>query len=94
MEVGFRLHERLAVDDPDQRPQDQIDENDESRRQRGMQRMAASGQQPDGRRAPQRSRGVEAGDLKSLAKDDARAQKADPRNNLRRYPRRASVVGE
>ena len=34
VEVGFGLGDRLPVDDPDQRPQGEIDENDECRRQR------------------------------------------------------------
>src|ERR1700722_11606968 len=76
MEVGFGLCDRLPVDDPDQWPQGQIDENDKHRRQRRVQRMAASREQPHGRGTPQCRCGIEAGDLKSLAKDDSGAEKA------------------
>jgi hypothetical protein len=44
VKVGFGLRDRLPVDDPNQRPQCQIDKNDKSRRQCRMQRMAASRQ--------------------------------------------------
>src|ERR1700738_663611 len=94
MEVGFGLRDRLPVDDPNQRPQRQIDENDKAGRQSRVQRMAASRQQARSRRAPQRGCGIEAGNLKPLAKDDSRTQEADPRHNLGGHPRRASVVGK
>src|SRR5258708_35314742 len=87
MKVRLGPRDRLPVDDPDQRPQRQIDENDKAGRQRRMQRMATSRQKPHGRRAPQRGCGVEAGNLQPLAKDDACTQKADPGDNLGGYPR-------
>jgi hypothetical protein len=46
VKVSFGLRNRLPVDDPNQRPQGQIDEYDKSRRQRRVQRVAASRQQP------------------------------------------------
>ncbi len=94
VKVGFGLRDRLPVDDPNQRPQCQIDENDESRCQCRMPRMAASRQQPHGCRAPQRGRGVEAGDVKSFAEDDSRTEKADPGDNLGGHPCRATIVGK
>jgi hypothetical protein len=59
-----------------------------------MQRVSASHQQSHGRGAPQRACGIEAGNLKSLAKDDSRTQEADPGDNLGGHPCRASVVGK
>src|ERR1700684_1611224 len=37
--IGLGLHDRLPVDEPDQRPQGQIDEHDKHRRGRRMQRV-------------------------------------------------------
>src|SRR5258708_8406695 len=92
VKVGFGLRDRLPVDDPNQRPQCQIDENDESRCQCRMPRMAASRQQPHGCRAPQRGRGVEAGDVKSFAEDDSRTEKADPGDDLGSQPWRPTIT--
>src|ERR1700687_2325467 len=72
MEIGFGLRDRLPVDEPNQWPQQQVDENDKTGRQRRMQRMPRACQHSHRRRAPQSGRGVEAGDMKSLAKDDSR----------------------
>src|SRR6202022_4253494 len=37
---------------------------------------------------------VEAGDMKSLAKDDSRTQETDPGDNLRRHPCGTSFIGK
>jgi hypothetical protein len=86
------LHDRLPVDEPDQRAQGQVDKHHKHRRGRGVQWMAAACQEPDRSRTPQRCRGVEARHLKSLAKDDAGAEEADPRDDLRSHPRRTCLV--
>ena len=44
------------------------------------------------RRAPQGGRGIQPGDLQSLAKDDACAEKADPGDDLRCHARRAVLA--
>src|SRR5580692_12564774 len=74
VKVGFGLRNRLPVDEPNQRPQQQVEENDKTGCQRRMQRMPGACEHSHRRRAPQSGRGVEAGDMKSLAKDNSRAQ--------------------
>src|SRR6202171_4754713 len=86
MKVGFGLRDRLPVDEPNQWSQQQVDENDKAGRQRRMQRMPSTCEHSHRRRAPQSGRGVEAGDMTPLAKDDSRTQEADPGDNLRRHP--------
>jgi hypothetical protein len=54
--------------------------------------MAAARKQTYGRRTPQGRCGVEAGDLKSLAKDDPRAEESNSRDHLGCDARRAGVV--
>src|SRR3984893_14212241 len=94
MKVGFGLRDRLPIDESNQWSQQQVDENDKTRRQRRMQRMPSACEHSYRRRAPQRGRGVEAGDMKSLAKDDSRTQEADSGDNLRRYPCGTSFIGK
>src|ERR1700722_18633906 len=94
MEVGFGLRNRLPVNEPNQWPQQQVDENDKTGRQRRMQRMPGACEHSYRRRAPQRSRGVEAGDMKSLAKDNSRTREADSGDNLRRHPCGTSFNGK
>src|SRR3981081_22111 len=84
--VNFGLRDRLPVDEPNQWSQQQVGENDKTGRQRRMQRMPSACEHSHRRRAPQSGRGVEAGDMKSLAKDDSRTQEADPGDNLRGHP--------
>src|SRR6202158_5200737 len=86
VKVGFGPCDRLPVDQPNQWSQQQVDENDKAGRQRRMQRMPGACEHSHRRRAPQSGRGVEAGDMKSLATDDSRTQEADPGDNLRRPP--------
>src|SRR3984885_4559530 len=87
VKVGFGLRDRLPVDEPNQRPQQQVDENDKTGCQRRMQRMPDACEHSHRSRAPQSGRGVEAGDMKSLAKDDPRTQEADAGDDLRRHAR-------
>src|SRR5580693_7936004 len=94
MKVGFGLRNRLPVDEPNQRPQQQVDENDKTGCQRRMQRMPSACEHSYRRRAPQSGRGVEAGDMKSLAKDDSRTQDADSGDELRRHPCGTSFIGK
>src|ERR1700675_4876853 len=94
VKVGFGLRDRLPVDEPNQWSQQQVDENDETSRQRRMQRMPSAREHSYRGRAPQSGRGVEAGDMKSLAKDDSRTQEADSGDDLRRHPCGTSFVGK
>src|SRR5580692_12885752 len=94
MKVGFGLRNRLPVDEPNQRPQQQVDENDKTGCQRRMQRMPDACEHSHRRRAPQSGRGVEAGDMKSLAKDDPRTQEADAGDDLRRHAGGAAFIGK
>ena len=92
VKVGFGLRDRLPVDDPNQWSQCEIDENDKARRHGSVQWRAAARQQSHGCRAPQCGCGIEAGDMKSFAKDDPCTQEADPGDNLGGHPRGTSVV--
>src|ERR1700732_5627710 len=94
MKIGFGLRDWLPVDEPNQWSQQQVDENDKTGRQRRMQRMPSACEHSYRRRAPQSGRGVEAGDMKSLAKDDSRTQEADPGDDLRRHPCGTSFIGK
>src|SRR4030081_1316595 len=86
MKIGFGLRDWLPVDEPNQWSQQQVDENDKAGRQRRMQRMPSACEHSHRRRTPQSGRGVEAGDMKSLAKDNSRTKEADPGDNLRGHP--------
>src|ERR1700687_3958783 len=94
MKVGFGLRDRLPVDEPNQWSQQQVDENDKAGCQRRMQPMPSACQHSHRRRTPQRGRGVEAGDMKSLAKDDSRTQEADQADSVRRPPCGTSLIGK
>src|ERR1700733_8051527 len=59
MKVGLGLRNRLPVDEPNQRSQQQVDENDKTGGQRRMQRMPGACEHSHRRRAPQSGRGVE-----------------------------------
>src|ERR1700675_2095835 len=92
VKVGFGLRDRLPVDQPNQWSQQQVDENYKTGRQRRMQRMPGACEHSHRRRTPQGGRGVEAGNMKSLAKDDSCTQEADPGDNLSRHSCGTSLI--
>ena len=90
--LDLARHQRLPIDETDDRPQQKIDEHDESGGERGIGQIARSGEDADRRGAPQRGRGIEPAHAHAFAEDQAGAEKADARYDLRGDTGRARLL--
>ena len=86
--------QRLPIDEPDNRTQQEIDEHDKSRCHGGMGQITGACKNAHRRGTPKRGRCIEAAHAQPFAKDQPSAQKADSRSHLRRNASRAAVARE
>ena len=83
-----------AVDPIHQRPQEQVDHQNDGCQQPRQRQGPGTGHHADGRRTPQRCGGVQAVHGEPVAEDQPCPQKADARDDLGRDPRRAGIAGK
>lgn len=78
--------DRLAVDQPDQGPQHEIDADNETGGEDGVAPIAGAGQQTASGRTPKRRRGVQAAYIDAFLPNHPGAEKTDAGDDLRGDP--------
>ena len=84
--------DRLAVNGMHDWPQRRVGGDDESRCEETVERETLTRDEPDRGRAPQSCGRVKPSDVETFLEDDARPEKADAGDDLRRDPRCAPII--